>query len=156
MERLVTTAEKCGSIVAVEAVSDQHTISSIELMHKLLEKFPSPALKVIYDPVNLIPKTGLTEPQDAFFKRAFDAFEERIAVIHAKDFIMENGVKRGTLPAGTGDLDYNALLSILMCRKPGIDVLLENNDPAHVEETMRFFTNTVRDISPRNQVYCME
>jgi sugar phosphate isomerase/epimerase len=141
IERLVSTAEKCGSIVAVEAVADQHTVSSIELMQKLLERFPSPALKVIYDPVNLIPKTGLPETQEVFFKRAFEAFGDRIAAVHAKDFCMENGVKRGTLPAGSGSLDYKTLLPLILRHKPGIDILLENNSPDHVEKTMRFFAS---------------
>ena len=125
LERLITTAEKCGSIAAIEAVADQHTVSSIEKMEQVLRRFASPALKVIYDPVNLIPQAGLTEDQAVFFARAFDAFGGEIAVIHAKDFRMENGKKNGMLPAGTGGLDYPALLKIIMERKPGIDILLE-------------------------------
>jgi len=130
LERLVKTAEKCGSIVAIEAVADQHTISSIEKMEQVLLRLASPALKVIYDPVNLIPKAGLAESQTQFFTRAFTAFGDEIAAIHAKDFRMENGAKNGALPAGTGELDYTALLSLIMERKPGIDILLENTSPA--------------------------
>ena len=130
LERLIKTAEKCGSIVAIEAVADQHSISSIEKMGKVLSLFPSPALKVIYDPVNLLPNAGLQESQNDFFKRAFDTFGNDITVIHAKDFRMENGKKNGALPAGTGDLDYPALLKLIMERKPGIDILLENTSPA--------------------------
>ncbi|MDR1747450.1 MAG: sugar phosphate isomerase/epimerase [Spirochaetaceae bacterium] len=139
IERLLNTAEKCGSIVAVEAVAGQHTISSVELMAKLLNRFRSPALKVIYDPVNLIPAEGLSEPQDTFFERAFEAFGEHIAAIHAKDFRMEGGKKTGALPAGTGELDYPALLKLLMQKKPGIDILLENSSPATAREIFTLF-----------------
>jgi sugar phosphate isomerase/epimerase len=138
IERLVKTAEKCGSIVAVEAVADQHTISSIEKMSQLLRRIPSPALKVIYDPVNLIPAAGLPEDQEQFFTRAFEAFGDDIAAIHAKDFCFEGGKKQGDLPAGTGDLYYPALLKIIQRRKPGIDILLENSIPAKAWETMAF------------------
>jgi sugar phosphate isomerase/epimerase len=136
VERLLKTAEGCGSIIGIEPVADQHTVSSIELTQKLLARFPSPALKVIYDPVNLIPKAGLTETQDSFFARAFEAFGEHIAAIHAKDFRMEEGKKTGDLPAGTGMLDYPALLKLLGLKKPGIDILLENSKPATARETM--------------------
>ncbi|MDR3284196.1 MAG: sugar phosphate isomerase/epimerase [Treponema sp.] len=136
IDRLLNTAEKCGSVVGVEAVAHQHTIASIELMAELLERFPTPSLQVIYDPVNLIPVTGLAEEQDRFFERAFDALGEQIAVIHAKDFCIENGKKKGSLPAGTGDLDYHALLSLVEKRKPGIDILLENNNPRQAAATI--------------------
>lgn len=142
IERLLNTAEKCGSIVAVEAVARQHTISTIELMAKLLNRFKSPALKVIYDPVNLLPVEGLSEPQAAFFERAFEAFGDHIVVVHAKDFRMEGGKKRGDLPAGTGELDYPALLNLLMRKKPGIDILLENSSP----DTVRDIFTRFRDI----------
>jgi sugar phosphate isomerase/epimerase len=142
VERLAAVAEQCGSIVAIEPVADQHTISSIEKMAQLLRRIPSPALKVIYDPVNLIPAAGLTETQEHFFLRAFDAFGDDILAIHAKDFRIEGGKKLGDLVSGTGDLDYPALLKIIQKRKPGIDILLENSIPAQARETMAFLRET--------------
>ncbi|MDR2483962.1 MAG: sugar phosphate isomerase/epimerase [Treponema sp.] len=147
IERLLTAAEKCGSIVGVEAVADQHTIASIELMGKLLARFPSPGLKVIYDPVNLIPMQGLEEDQSAFFNRAFDVFGDHIAAVHAKDFQMDRGKKRGDLPSGTGLLDYTALLKVIMRKKPGIDILLENSIPARAHQTIAFLNETANRIS---------
>ena len=136
--RLLNTAEKCGSSVAIEAVADQHTVSTIEKMQQVQRRLSSPALKVIYDPVNLIPGAGLNESQKQFFTRAFDAFGNEIAAIHAKDFRMEGNKKNGALPAGTGQLDYPALLSIIMERKPGIDILLEDTSPATGIKAMDF------------------
>ncbi|MDR2104020.1 MAG: sugar phosphate isomerase/epimerase, partial [Treponema sp.] len=146
VERLLKTAEGSGSIIGIEPVADQHTVSSIELMQKLLARFPSPALKVIYDPVNLIPKAGLTETQEHFFNRAFDALGEYMAAIHAKDFLMAEGKKAGDLPAGTGILDYPALLKLLTAKKPGIDILLENSNPATVREAMAFLQKTAEQV----------
>lgn len=136
VERLVKTAEKFGSIVGIEAVAGQHTISTIEQMQKLLERIDSPNLKVIYDPVNLIPVEGLEESQEAFFKRAFDTLGPRIAIIHAKDFRMENGKKNGSLPAGAGDFDFSSFFRLLQENKPFIDVLLENSNPATLANTL--------------------
>ncbi|MDR0561073.1 MAG: sugar phosphate isomerase/epimerase, partial [Spirochaetaceae bacterium] len=147
VERLLNTAEKCGSIVGIEPVAHQHTVASIERTADLLARFPSPALKVIYDPVNLIPVNGLDEDQADFFSRAFDAFGQHIAAVHAKDFRMEQGKKRGDLPSGTGSLDYPALLSELMRRKPDVDILLENSIPAQAHKTMAFLYETADRVS---------
>ena len=143
LERLLKTAEKSGSIVAIEAVADVHTVSSIEKMEQILRRLTSPALKVIYDPVNLIPGAGLSESQEQFFTRAFAAFGDEIAAIHAKDFCMEGGKKNGALPAGTGELDYPALLRIITERKPGIDILLEDTSPDSGAKAMEFLRNIV-------------
>jgi sugar phosphate isomerase/epimerase len=142
IERLVNFAEKCGSVVAVEAVADHHTICSIEKMDRLLKRVPSPALRVIWDPVNLIPAAGLKESQEQFFARTLDAFGDKIAAIHAKDFRMEGGQKKGDLPAGTGELDWTALLKLLGKRKYGIDVILENSIPATARTTIAFIGET--------------
>jgi sugar phosphate isomerase/epimerase len=142
LERLLKTAEKCGSVVAVEAVADQHTVSSVEKMRQLLLRLDSPALKVIYDPVNLVPQAGLGESQEAFFLRAFDAFGDHIAALHLKDFRFEGGRKRGDLPAGTGILDWAVLLSLVLRRKPGVDLLLENSLPASARRTIAFLKET--------------
>lgn len=138
VERLVRTAERFGSIVGIEAVAGSHTISTIEKMGELLARIDSPNLQVIYDPVNLIPVAGLEETQDSFFARAFSTFGSRIVAVHAKDFRMKDGTKQGTLPAGTGDLDYLSLFTRLQRVKPYVDVLLENGIPAMMRETMAF------------------
>ena len=151
LERLIATAEKCGSIVAIEAVADQHTVCSVGKMEQVLRRLASPALKVIYDPVNLIPKTGPAESQGSFFARAFEAFGNDIVAIHAKDFRMKNGTKEGTLPAGTGELDYGALLGIVAERKPGIDILLENSGPGTAAAAMAF----LRSILDQSPVQCI-
>jgi sugar phosphate isomerase/epimerase len=148
LERLIGVAEKSGSIVAIEAVADQHTVSSVEKMGQVLRRLASPALKVIYDPVNLIPQAGLAvgqaESQEAFFKRAFDTFGDDIVAIHAKDFRMVNGAKNGALPAGTGEMDYPALLRIIRERKDGVDILLENSGPATGKQAMAFLRQTMQ------------
>jgi sugar phosphate isomerase/epimerase len=138
LERLINTAEKSGSIAAIEAVADQHTVSSIEKMRSVMRRLASPALKVIYDPVNLIPRAGLFQSQKDFFAEAFAAFGDEIAAIHAKDFRMDANGKTGTLPAGTGELDYSSLLSLIAERKPGIDILLENSSPDTGKQAIAF------------------
>ncbi|GAB1483240.1 sugar phosphate isomerase/epimerase [Treponema sp.] len=138
LERLLKTAEKYASIVGIEAVAGQHTVSSIERMEKVLRRLDSPNLAVIYDPVNLIPVAGLSERQSDFFSRAFAAFGPKIAAVHVKDFRMSKGIKDGSLPAGKGDLDYRSLFHLLQVEKPCIDVLLENGNPTTLKESLDF------------------
>lgn len=130
LERLLKAAEACGAKLGLEPVAHQHTISTIEAMGRLIRRFPSPSLKVIFDPVNLIPPTGLETSQGEFFAEALGAFGDRIVALHAKDFRMEGGRKSEALPAGSGELDYRLLFGLL--RKAGAepDVLLENASPA--------------------------
>jgi L-ribulose-5-phosphate 3-epimerase UlaE len=119
-------------------------------MSFVLRRLASPCLKVIYDPVNLIPNAGLGglfQSQKDFFAEAFAAFGDEIAAIHAKDFRMGAGgtsgavVKNGTLPAGTGELDYQSLLSLTAERKPGIDILLENSSPDTGKQAIAFLNS---------------
>ena len=144
VERLVRIAERCAAIVAIEPVADQHTISSIEKTQALIKRIDSPALGIIFDPVNLIPQAGLGESQAAFFQRAFDAFGSRIVAVHAKDFRFEKGGKSGTVAAGLGEaegsgvFDFAALFRLLQAKKPGIDVLLENTSPATAAAALAF------------------
>jgi sugar phosphate isomerase/epimerase len=115
-------------------------------MVKLVEKFPSPALGVIYDPVNLIPQGGLSCGQESFFREALDAFGGRIMAVHLKDFRMEGGKKIGDLPAGTGELDWETLLELLMEKKPGLDLLLENSGPGTGRKIITFLGETAARI----------
>ena len=149
-ERLIYYAEKCGAAVAIEPVAHHHTVSTIEKTVKLLERFPSPSLRIIWDPVNLLPLTGLpgsigsAANQEAFFKECLDAFGDKIAAVHAKDFRMENGQKTGDLPAGTGEFDWPGFLKLLIERKPGIDMLLENTGPVLANSVISFIKETIR------------
>lgn len=147
VERLVLTAEKYGVRVGIEPVSHQHTIDSADKMQRLIERIPSPNLSVIFDPVNLIPLSGFESSQEDFFNKAFDAFGGRIAVVHAKDFVMIDGRKKGDLPSGTGNLNYEVFFKKLIEKKPFIDVLLENSVPSKLEQTVSYLQSVVTKIT---------
>lgn len=146
VERLVRTAEKTGAIVGIEPVAHQHTVHSVERMAELIRRIPSPALGVIWDPVNLIPLSGIPGTQEEFFLEALDTFGERIVAVHLKDFRMTEGKKDGTLPAGTGELDLPLFIRLLTSRKPGIDVLLENTSPKTVGETLALVSGLAKEV----------
>jgi len=134
LHRLVKAAEVKGIYVGVEPVDEFHALSSIEHVKIMIEEFNSPALGIIFDPVNLVPSTGIAD-MDVFLDECFAAFGNQILAIHAKDFNMipsENGlVKSGPLPAGSGDMDWEGLFTrLIKAGKQDVPILLEEAGPA--------------------------
>jgi sugar phosphate isomerase/epimerase len=96
--------------------------------------------------VNLIPGSGLSRGQEEFFREALDAVGSRIMAVHLKDFRMKDGKKNGDLPAGSGELDWPCLLTLLMEKKPGVDLLLENSGPGTGRGCIAFLRETAARI----------
>lgn len=149
IERLLEAAVKYDAIVGVEAVSKQHTISTIKRMADLVKKFDTPHLKVIYDPTNLVPWIGIPEQdgscrgipsfeaQREFFLSALDAFGSKIAALHVKDYqLNKQGFKIGDLAVGQGVLDWKFLFSELRRRSIEVPALLEDLNTATLVETL--------------------
>lgn len=143
VRRLAAAAESLGPdgpIVGVEAVADTHTASSPALMRRLLDEVGSPAVGVIFDPVNLVPKRG-TVDQERLWDDCFAAFGDRIVAIHAKDYRLEEGCcgpkKSEALPAGSGETDWKGVFRRLReAGKAEVPVLLENTGPAEAPATI--------------------
>lgn len=149
VERLLNAAVKYDAIVGIEAVSKQHTISTIKKMATLMETFDSPHLRVIYDPANLAPWTGIPEAdgscmgipsfaaQKDFFCSALDAFGDKIAAIHVKDYrLNDQGFKVGDLTVGQGVLDWKFLFEELRRRNIEVPALLEDLTVSTLKETL--------------------
>lgn len=146
VERLVAVAEASGAIVGIEPVADTHTLSSIEKTARLLSDLPSPSLGIIFDPVNLIPASGLAVSQKSFFKEAFDAFGSRIVAVHAKDFRMEGGRKSSPLPAGSGEMDYACFCAMLKNLRHRPEIILENSGPASAVDALAWMSGIFREV----------
>lgn len=143
LRRLVKYAEKKGIQVGVEAVAEYHALSTIEHVRILIEECSSPALGIIFDPVNLIPLTGVTDMGD-FLDECFAIFGDRIVAIHAKDYTMVPGenslVKMGDLPVGTtGVMDWVGVFKrLIKAGKHNVPILLEDTSPAHVVDSFAY------------------
>jgi len=134
MAELVETAQFYGVKVAVEAVT-HHTISTPAKMKRLLDEIQSPNLVVIHDPVNLISADNFKE-QQRLIEEPFQLYGDEIAIIHAKDFKVENGLYQ-QVATGFGQLDYALLCNLISQKKPGISILLEDSGPDSVEHCIR-------------------
>jgi len=135
LEELVGTADEFGVDVGLEAVTS-HTVSTPEKMRRVLDCCRSPRLKVIFDPVNLLCAANASR-QSEIIGEAMELFGDRVAVVHAKDFLLESGVMR-TVPAGCGQLDYGPVMSFIHRHTPATRVLLEETGETLAEECAGF------------------
>ncbi len=137
---LVEEAEKFGVFVGIEPVADKHTINTPGRTKELLDIVKSNNLQVIFDPVNLISELEWNKQND-IVKKSFDLFGDKISIIHVKDFIIENGIKNGNLPAGKGIFNLELLFKLCKKRKPYISLLLENNNNESFDECIHYVKN---------------
>ncbi|MCQ2412982.1 MAG: sugar phosphate isomerase/epimerase [Sphaerochaetaceae bacterium] len=150
VDRMLEAAIKHDAVIAFEPVAFHHVLSTIERTCLVLERFNDSHLMLLFDPINLIPQTGLPEfdgssrqvpsleAQRNYYNTALDAFEGRIAAMHLKDYkLMDNGYKKGNLPALTGVFDTKGFLEEVQKRNINVPILLENLDPTTVRETLK-------------------
>ena len=122
MKDLKDAAEKLGVMIAVEAVSC-FVISSPERMLRLVNDLNSPNIVVIFDLLNLLTIDNYKN-QEEIIDIAFELLGDKIAVIHLKDFIIENDQLR-QCEIGKGLLNISKILSIIKNQKPNIPIILE-------------------------------
>lgn len=131
VKEVVAYAEKMGVILAIEPVY-KHIVYNNQRARQVLDAISSPNLQIIFDPVNQISVENYTK-QDEIIQSAFDLLGKDIAVIHAKDFVIENHEVK-SVPAGKGMFHYEPLMKLIKERKPYIHVTLEDTTPENVFE----------------------
>ncbi|MDF2588777.1 MAG: Xylose isomerase domain protein barrel [Anaerocolumna sp.] len=135
---IIDYAEKLGVVIGIEPVFN-HIIYDIERTYQVLSAIKSPNLQVIFDPVNLLNYNNYKE-QDDIIKGAFELLNKDIAVIHAKDFIVEEK-NLSVKPAGQGIFNFDLFLNLIKKNKPYIHVLLENTNSSNMMEAKYFIEN---------------
>lgn len=123
---VVKYAEQMGVLFAIEPVF-KHIVWNPKQARKVLDMINSPNLRIILDPVNLLDISNYKNQRE-IIQEALDLLGEDIAVVHIKDFILENGALK-SVAAGTGDMNYTDLLRYLKEKKPYVHVTLENTTP---------------------------
>ena len=93
----------------------------------MLDAIGSPNLQIIFDPVNLLDICNYKD-RDAIIAEAIDVLGEDIAMVHIKDFKMENN-SLVSVAAGTGEMNYDRIIRFMKERKPHIHATLENTVP---------------------------
>ncbi len=136
MRKLCDAAEKLGVMIGIEGVH-LFVINSAQRMRRLLDDLNSPNICVVLDPCNLINMQNY-ENRDEIVREAFELLGNEIAVIHLKDFVIEDGAMKGVLP-GKGIMNTKELLTLATETKPNIPIMLEGvkeKDFAEVKATL--------------------
>ena len=110
MKEIVNDAEKFGVNVGIEGVHF-FVINTPQKMKRLIDDIDSDNVKVIFDPVNYLNADNYKE-QDKMINDMFALLSDKICVLHAKDFVIEQGVFKGTKPM-EGMLNYKLILEKL-------------------------------------------
>ena len=132
---VVEYAEKMGVIFAIEPVY-KHIVCNPIRAREVLDKIGSPNLQIIFDPVNLLDSCNYRD-RDAIIEEAIDLLGEDIAMIHIKDFVVQDG-ELVSVAAGTGEMDYGKIIRFIKERKPYVHVTLENTVPENAVEARRY------------------
>jgi L-ribulose-5-phosphate 3-epimerase len=139
---LVAEAEKFGVIVGIEGVAS-HVVSTPRQMRRMLDAVASHNLQVVFDPVNLLSLDNHLE-QESIIGESFELFGDRIAIIHAKDFVVENG-RFNCTSTGRGKLRYDLVMKFAVRAKPGISILLEDTTEQTAQECREFLLKTAQE-----------
>lgn len=123
---VVEYAEKMGVIFAIEPVF-KHIVCDPKRARKVLDEIDSPNLQIIFDPVNLLDIRNYQD-REKIIHEAIDLLGQDIAVVHIKDFRIEDG-NLVSVAAGTGEMDYGEIIQFMKTRKPHIHATLENTVP---------------------------
>ncbi|MBR4580623.1 MAG: sugar phosphate isomerase/epimerase [Lachnospiraceae bacterium] len=139
---VVEYAESMGVLVAIEPVF-KHIVWNPDRAREVLKAIASPNLRIIFDPVNLLDLSNYKTQKDVF-KDAIDKLHDDIAVVHLKDYLVEDaGLK--SVGAGKGCMEYEEILTFIAKEKPYIHVTLENTTP----ETAVWSKQYIQDIYER-------
>ncbi|WP_246187950.1 TIM barrel protein [Paenibacillus tengchongensis] len=129
VRRMVTEAERFGVTVGIEA-GQNHPLHSAPLAKRLLELVPSNNLQIILDCANLMSPDNYLR-QEEVIQEALELLDNRIALIHLKDFDVRDG-QIVIVPVGQGRLQFAPILRYMKYRRPHIQGILESTTEEHL------------------------
>ena len=135
LQPVVRCAENFGVILALEPVYN-HIMWNPKQTRKVLDAIDSPNLRIIFDPVNLLDISNY-EKREEIFAEAMESFGDEIAVIHLKDFKVEAG-RFVSCAAGTGMMNFDAILKFVKQHKPYVHATLEDTGPENAVQAREF------------------
>lgn len=119
---LLPVAEAAGTYLTIEPAY-HHVISTPERLKRLVLALDSPNVRVIFDLFNLLHQ-GNTHEQRQLIDEMVECFNDQIAVVHAKDFVLKEG-KLVQVAPGKGEMDYPYLIAKLRTLQTSPDLILE-------------------------------
>ncbi|WP_019640501.1 sugar phosphate isomerase/epimerase family protein [Paenibacillus fonticola] len=135
VREMVAEAERFGVTVGIEAGLN-HPLHSAPLARRLLDAIPSNNLQIILDCANLMSPDNYMR-QDEVVAEALELLGNRIAVIHLKDFVVQDG-RIEMVPIGQGLLKFEPILRYMKYERPHIQGLMESTTEPHLAESVEF------------------
>ncbi len=103
-----------------------------------------PNLQIIFDPVNLLDMANYQD-REAVIGEAIELLGPDIAMVHLKDFCIEDG-KMISLGCGLGEMDYTDILRFMKERKPYIHATLEDTKPENNQQVREFILRKYEEV----------
>ncbi|MFD2327834.1 sugar phosphate isomerase/epimerase family protein [Cohnella sp. GCM10020058] len=142
LRELVREAESFGVKLGIEGVTS-FVANSPDKLARMIADIGSRHLHIVFDPANLLSADNI-DSQAAMIRRSFELFGDRIELVHAKDFVLDEGLKRA-VPPGTGAVDYDLLFGLLKESKPCMNVVLDHSGLPIEPEDMERLRNRYAD-----------
>lgn len=129
MKKIVAEAEKYNVNVGIEGVC-WFVINTPKKMKRLVDDLNSDNVKVIFDPVNYL-NINNYQTQNDMINDIFSLLGDKICVLHAKDFTVENGEFKMAKPT-EGMLNYKLIFEKMSEYNLDIPIICEeiNEDEA--------------------------
>ncbi len=140
---MVAEAERFGVTIGIEA-GQNHPLHTAPLTRRLLEEVPSNHLQIILDCANLMSPANYLR-QDQIITEAIELLGDRIAVIHLKDFTVEQG-RVQIVPVGQGRLHFHPILRYMKYKRPHIHGILESTPEADMEGSIAFLQRIYAEV----------
>ena len=140
---VVKYAEQMGVVFAIEPVY-RHIVWNPKLARRVLDEINSPNLQIIFDPVNLLDIVNY-QNRDEIIREAIELLGSDIAMVHLKDFRIEDG-KMISVGCGLGEMDYTDILKFMKTRKPFIHATLENTKPENNRQVKEFILRKYAEV----------
>ncbi|MBR1471417.1 MAG: sugar phosphate isomerase/epimerase [Lachnospiraceae bacterium] len=137
---VIRDAERFGVILAIEPVY-KHIVWNPKRAREVLDRIASPNLQIIFDPVNLLHPDNLDHREEVI-EEAMDLLAPEIAMIHLKDYVLENGEMKA-VGCGFGEMDYKKIVAFAEAKKPYIHATLENTVPETAEQSRKVIEDLI-------------
>lgn len=140
---VIKYAEQMGVVFAIEPVY-RHIVWNPRQARRVLDEIASPNLQIIFDPVNLLDMANYQD-REAVIGEAIELLGPDIAMVHLKDFRIEDG-KMISLGCGLGEMDYTDILRFMKERKPYIHATLEDTKPENNQQVREFILRKYEEV----------
>ncbi len=132
---VVRYAEQMGVLIAIEPVA-RHIVCNPVRARRVLDEVASPNLRIILDPVNLLEIYNY-EKQDEIIDEAIELLGKDVAVLHVKDFVIQNG-QLVSVAAGQGQCHWDRIMKYMKREKPFMHATLEDTKPENAVEALKY------------------